>query len=148
LQIHALVDFDPDGLAIMSVFKHGSAALAHDSHHLITPAIRWLGLNSEAIREFHQDTDKAWLRMTARDRRLAMRMLERPVFQDSWEPVCRRELQVMLILNIKAEIQILGQCADVERYLSPKLYRPAFSSDEDVETASNLQNMSKVFGTH
>jgi meiotic recombination protein SPO11 len=43
-----------------------------------------------------------------RDRRLAQRMLDRePFIEDGPEPEYRRELQNMLMLNIKAEIQLL-----------------------------------------
>jgi meiotic recombination protein SPO11 len=131
LQVYALVDFDPDGLTIMCIYKRGSAALAHENHHLVTPTINWPGLSSETIQDLHQDPNKAWLKLTARDRRLATRMLERPVFQQDCEPRCRRELQVMLMLNIKAEIQVLGECADVERYLSAQLYRTPFSKVDE-----------------
>ncbi|RAL62863.1 hypothetical protein DID88_004704 [Monilinia fructigena] len=46
ISIYALVDFDPDGIGIMSTYKHGSAALAHENEDLSVPSICWLGLRS------------------------------------------------------------------------------------------------------
>lgn len=62
------------------------------------------------------------LTLTKRDRRIATLMLgrgtERSVEEDEdW----RRELQVMLMLNVKAEIQILGSGEKLGEWLDGKL---------------------------
>jgi meiotic recombination protein SPO11 len=101
------VDYDPDGMDILSTYKHGSTALAHEKADLALPCIQWLGLDSTNIgqgEDLHQN--QGLLRLSARDRRKAARMLEREVFMKE-EPEWRRELQVMLMLNVKAEIQLL-----------------------------------------
>ncbi len=61
--------------------------------------------------------------MTARDRRIAVKMLERPTFaEDGPEQTWRRELQVMLMLNVKAEIQLMSERAGgLERWLEKRL---------------------------
>lgn len=107
--IYALVDFDPDGLDILSTYKYGSTALAHQKAELILPSIQWIGVNRSHI---GQDDDlhqtQGLLRLSARDRRKASLMLERTQFAENGAaPDWRRELQVMLMLNIKAEIQLL-----------------------------------------
>jgi meiotic recombination protein SPO11 len=121
LKIFALMDFDPDGIAILSTYKHGSISLAHENDSLVAPSIEWLGIKSDVIRNIHLDKSQEWLRMTFHDRRKAMRMLEKPVCQEEVEGPWRRELQVMLMLNVKAEIQILGECSNLEGYLSSEL---------------------------
>jgi meiotic recombination protein SPO11 len=121
LKIFALMDFDPDGIAILSTYKHGSISLAHENNSLVAPSMEWLGIKSDVVREIHVDKSQEWLLMTLYDRRKAMRMLENPVFQEAVEASWRRELQVMLMLNIKAEIQILGKCSDLESYVSSGL---------------------------
>lgn len=121
LRVFSLMDYDPDGLAIMSTYKHGSLSLAHENDTLVAQRIEWLGVTSDVIRDIHRDNSQAWLRLTRRDRRNAMKMLEKPVYQEEVEASWRRELQVMLMLNIKAEIQILGAYSNLEDYLSSEL---------------------------
>jgi len=108
---YALVDFDPDGLAIMSVYKHGSAALAHESAELRVPGLKWLGLRGEHMLLGGNGThaSQGLLTLTARDRNKAVKMLERMEDDDDCEEFdeTRRALQVMLMLNIKAELQLL-----------------------------------------
>jgi len=108
-RVYALVDCDPDGLGIMSTYKHGSFSLAHENAALNVASIRWLGLRSPqptSAVSVHQD--QGMLRLSARDRRKASKMLEREVFAECGpEPEWRREVQVMLVLNLKAEIQLL-----------------------------------------
>ena len=115
------MDYDPDGLAIMSTYKHGSVSLAHENDTLVAQRIEWLGITSDVIRDIHRDKSQAWLRLTPRNRSKAVKMLEKPVCQEEVEASWRRELQVMLMLNIKAEIQILGECSNMENYLSSEL---------------------------
>ena len=122
------MDFDPDGLAIMSTYKHGSVSLAHENDTLIAPGIEWLGITSNVIRDIQQGKSKAWLRLSPRDRRKTLKMLENPVCQEEVEASWRRELQVMLMLNIKAEIQILGEYSNLEGYLSSELQRHIYAT--------------------
>jgi meiotic recombination protein SPO11 len=83
--------------------------------------MEWLGVKSGVIQSLHLDKSDAWLRLTARDRRKATGMLGKAVFQENTESSWRRELQVMLMLNIKAEIQILGDCSSLEAFLEKEL---------------------------
>ncbi|KAH9831066.1 Meiotic recombination protein SPO11 [Teratosphaeria destructans] len=102
--VHALVDFDPDGLAILSVYKHGSNALAHENADLIVPKTKHLGLRSThvSVGIENEAASQALLTLTARDRRKATKMLERERGEDA-----RLELQRMLMLGVKAELQLL-----------------------------------------
>jgi len=63
------------------------------------------------------------MRLTARDRRKATLMLAKGVFEEgAGEEEWRREAQVMLILNAKAEIQLLsGRPGGLEGWLDGKL---------------------------
>ncbi|TKA69686.1 hypothetical protein B0A49_07417, partial [Cryomyces minteri] len=79
--VHALVDFDPDGLGILSTYKYGSFALAHENAALAVSSIRWLGVRSTHImteESVHQS--QGLLRLSQRDRRKASKMLEQEVF--------------------------------------------------------------------
>ncbi|KAF2084646.1 DNA topoisomerase IV, alpha subunit [Saccharata proteae CBS 121410] len=121
--VHVLVDFDPDGIDILSTYKHGSISLAHETAALKLPDVRWLGVKSSETL-FTQDSEEAQqgqpsrsvhhgyglLSLSRRDRTKATRMLARHTLaEDGPETEWRRETQVMLMLNVKAEIQILEQ---------------------------------------
>jgi len=98
----------------MSTYKHGSMALAHESATLAVPSIQWLGVRSC---DFLQEEDaQGLLKLTARDRRIAVKMLEKDV-EEEW----RRELQIMLMVNVKAEIQVLGNGEKLGEWLDGKL---------------------------
>ena len=109
--IYAMVDFDPDGIAILSTYKYGSDNLAHETSHLCLPHIQWLGLRSEHVLSgTTTHADQGLLTLTARDRKKARKMLAWQVLQE--DKSLRRDLQVMLMLNVKAELQLLDATAD------------------------------------
>lgn len=112
IPIFGLVDYDPDGLSILSTYKHGSLALAHLNATLNVPRMQWLGVRSADIGRVSDGYDlhqsQGLLPLTARDRRKAVSMLNWAVLaEDGREPEWRQELQVMLMLNVKAELQLL-----------------------------------------
>jgi meiotic recombination protein SPO11 len=127
----ALVDLDPDGIAILSTYKYGSYRLAHekvtpqDTPGLNLPDMQWLGVKRHHISrtpvgEGSTCTDtnamrelQGIMRLTARDRTRAMRMLEWDLCGDGGlEQAWRHELQMMLMLNTKAEMQVLDELPD------------------------------------
>ncbi|CAD0092128.1 unnamed protein product [Aureobasidium vineae] len=107
--VFGLVDYDPDGLAILHIYKHGSKKMSEENAEFVVPRIEWLGLHSRAITDEDQThRHQGLLTLTLRDRYKAKKMLEwerHTSFDEAahW----RRELQVMLMLNLKAELQIL-----------------------------------------
>ncbi|KAM0158790.1 hypothetical protein ACHAPG_003966 [Botrytis cinerea] len=119
--IYALVDFDPDGIGIMSTYKHGSVALAHENEDLSVPFMHWLGFRSKDMMQGGKENE-GLLKLTERDRRLAVKMLQRDLCQEYGdEHEWRREIQVMLMLNKKAEIQIIGNGNALENWLNKQL---------------------------
>ncbi|GAB7346992.1 hypothetical protein MBLNU459_g3144t1 [Dothideomycetes sp. NU459] len=123
--IYGLMDYDPDGMAILSTYKRGSIKFSHDSEGLTVPEMRWLGLRSRHI----ADDDlthriQGLMPLTRRDRCKARKMLEPNWCVDGESAEWRHELQVMLVLNLKAELQILdtipeGLASMMEHELSP-----------------------------
>lgn len=104
--VYALVDFDPDGLAILSTYKHGSANLAHETSQLELPQFQHLGLGRQHIVPSNDSlASQNLLTLTARDRKKARMMLGWNVLADENE--IRTDLQVMLMLNVKSELQFL-----------------------------------------
>ena len=95
----------------MSNYKHGSNTLSHENENLIVPSIRWLGIrSSDILNEPNCEEAKGLLKLSGRDRKKAVKMLEKSAVmrEDGGEAEWRRELQVMLMLNVKAEIEVLG----------------------------------------
>ena len=113
--VYCLVDFDPDGLAIMSTYKNGSAALAHENEGLRVPQMQWLGLRSEYLTRGagQPHSDQGLLTLTPRDRRKAVSMLgsSRSDADVGHQHEVRNALQTMLMLNTKAELQLLDATA-------------------------------------
>ncbi|KAK4868165.1 hypothetical protein LT330_007363 [Penicillium expansum] len=126
-RFYALTDGDPHGMAIMSTYKYGSAAHLHQNARLSIPRLQWLGLRVTdiiAVPEVLGDT--ALLSLTTRDRRKIMDMLRNsPVWaSDGPEPEWRAELQRMLVLNLKAEIEILYGCqGGLEGWVNRRMFR-------------------------
>ncbi|OOF94377.1 hypothetical protein ASPCADRAFT_398009 [Aspergillus carbonarius ITEM 5010] len=109
-QFYALVDSDPDGMAIMATYKYGSVAFAHENRNLNIPDLHWLGLRtSDVTAGADPHGDDALIHLTGRDRKKAIAMLgKNPVWAaDGPEQEWRAELQQMLMLNVKAETEIL-----------------------------------------
>jgi len=111
-------------MGIMSTYKHGSINLGHEKD-IAVPSIKWLGVRSS---DFLHDSDVIGLMaLTKRDRRIAERMLGRQnegIGELDWENMgCRRELQVMLMLNVKVEIQVLGNGEKLGQWLDNKILK-------------------------
>jgi meiotic recombination protein SPO11 len=103
----------------MSTYKHGSMSLAHETN-VTVPSIRWLGVRSCDF--LNTETEiQALLNLTARDRRIAVTMLAKCMGEEERDEEWKRELQVMLMLNVKAEIQILGNGEKLGEWLDKKL---------------------------
>ncbi|KAM7427101.1 endodeoxyribonuclease [Porites harrisoni] len=105
IPILALVDADPHGIEILSVYKFGSKALSFDAHSLTVPVIKWLGVLPSDINRLSIPHDKR-IPLTDRDKSKARDLLERPYIksQEAWV----QEIKAMLSLGYKAEIQALS----------------------------------------
>lgn len=107
--VFGLADCDPDGLAILSIYQRGSSALSHENEELRVPQLQWLGLRIDHMMDYvFERHNQGLLSLTARDRRKAVKMLGRSVpSEDDAELYKREALQTMLMLNTKAELQLL-----------------------------------------
>ncbi|KAI9664245.1 MAG: hypothetical protein M1831_002424 [Alyxoria varia] len=117
IPIHGLVDYDPDGLSILNIYRHGSQNYRHANDALTAPHMSWLGPRRGDIfpSEASQGND-GLLQLTGRDRRTAKALLERSdggvEYNDGRDGGMEGEwlvddLRVMLMLNMKAEIEAL-----------------------------------------
>ncbi|RSL67295.1 hypothetical protein CEP53_003072 [Fusarium sp. AF-6] len=147
LPILALVDYDPDGVRILRCYRHGSDRLSHEAD-LDTQAIQWLGIKSDQLvqecadtnsldpRLFYQSSQSTQVSITSiacrepisylglRERAVAVSALKKlPSFSSSDIETLeiRRELQVMLTLGVKAEIEWLDESGDLCRWLDNEI---------------------------
>ncbi|XP_027040991.1 meiotic recombination protein SPO11-like [Pocillopora damicornis] len=105
IPILALVDADPHGIEILSVYKFGSKALSFDAHSLTVPVLKWLGVLPSDITRLSIPHDQL-IPLTERDKSKARELLDRPHIQS--QEVWKQEIKTMLSLGFKAEIQALS----------------------------------------
>lgn len=132
----------------MSTYKYGSLNRSHESATLNAPSIQWLGVRSRDVFPGNEGQGEynGLQRLSARDRKKATDMLARGEgLQDGGtEAEWRRELQVMLMLNVKAQMEILAQReGGVTGWVEEKLLesRTSFPEDEDLFQTHHLANM-------
>jgi meiotic recombination protein SPO11 len=105
IPVLALVDSDPYGLKILSVYMSGSKQMSYDSSHLTTPDIKWLGVRPSDLDRYNLP-QQCRLPMTEADKKMGQELLKEPFVQKNKEWV--RELELMLKTGEKAEIQALS----------------------------------------
>lgn len=155
IPIVVLVDFDPDGLNIFRCYRFGAGPVSQDPTAYI-PGIRWLGIKSEHVCELRGRLGTAALQrlalnlpqpivqlpepvtsidchdlsfLTTRDRRHArgtLHRVSRLCLDDEEMLALRRELQVMLMMGVKVEMQWLDDAGDMTAWLERAL-RAIFS---------------------
>nr|CAD1841964.1 unnamed protein product [Ananas comosus var. bracteatus] len=105
LPVLALVDSDPYGLKILSVYMCGSKNMSYDSSNLTTPDIKWLGVRPSDLDKYRVP-EQCRLAMTEQDVKAGRDLLEEDFVRRNAGWV--RELETMLRARQKAEIQALS----------------------------------------
>lgn len=117
----ALMDSDPYGSYIYSVYLRGSKRLSYESPFLATPELKLLGVLSRDLDSYNIPKE-CWLKMTDKDIKRAKEMLKEPFVQRKKE--WATDLKLMIQLKRKAEIQALSSHGFeflTETYLPQKL---------------------------
>jgi len=121
LPVLGLVDSDPYGLKILSVYMSGSKNMSYDSASLTTPDIKWLGVRPSDLLKY-KIPDQCRLEMTEHDIKTGKDLLEEEFIQKN--PAWMKELELMLKMKVKAEIQALSNFGFqylTQQYLPNKL---------------------------
>lgn len=121
LPAFALMDSDPYGSYIYSVYLRGSKRLSYESPFLATPELKLLGVLSRDLDSYNVPKE-CWLKMTETDIKRAKEMLREPFVQNKREWV--EDLKLMIEFKRKAEIQALSSHGFeflTETYLPQKL---------------------------
>lgn len=129
----------------MRCYSHGSRAHAHEKR-VTVPGLQWLGIKSDDlagrrvpvcddgddddlglwVEDLQPDTPRNRFDsanpLTTRDRKRAVNMLKDIGENiDGYDMECRRELQVMLFLGVKAEIQAVDDAGDISNWLDEQM---------------------------
>lgn len=131
-----LTDYDPDGISIFSCYRFGSDALSHETQANDLRAT-WLGVKTEHVLVRQSAMSPSGVSQTSagssanclesvsslsgRDRKLACRALSRASERNSGDGDIRREFQLMLMLNVKTEIQSLDEAGNLEHWLDHEI---------------------------
>lgn len=111
IPVYGMMDFDPDGIAIYLTYKHSSKCTAPEPDKLQLQQMTWLGLNGDhLVRNADTCAEQGLLTLSSRDRRKAQKMLEWNILAS--EDHLQTGLRTMLMLNLKAELQILDAVSD------------------------------------
>jgi meiotic recombination protein SPO11 len=121
IPVLGLVDSDPYGLKILSVYMSGSKNMSYDSASLTTPDIMWLGLRPSDLNKYDLP-DQCRLDMTENDIKTGKELMTEDFIQKN--PKWMKELEIMVKTKKKAEIQALSSFGFqyiTEEYLPRKL---------------------------
>ncbi|KAF4967263.1 hypothetical protein FSARC_5175 [Fusarium sarcochroum] len=144
LPIMGLFDYDPDGVKILRCYRYGSDRLSHEAD-LGTPTLQWLGIKSAHLVRDHTapasvgsgpSSQSSQVSITstscrdpvsylsARERTMAVSVLKKITSSSSNDievSEMRRELQLMLVLGVKAEIEWLDESGDICSWLDGEI---------------------------
>ena len=141
LPILGLFDYDPDGVKIMRCYRDGSDRLGHETD-LNIHRLQWLGIKSvHLFRDFTNtrsapasQSSQASITstacrdpvtyMTTRERNAAIPILKKIAVSSSNEievSETMHELQVMMALGVKAEIEWLDESGDLCSWLDDEI---------------------------
>ncbi|GAX22120.1 meiotic recombination protein SPO11 [Fistulifera solaris] len=93
IPVLGLVDSDPYGLKILSVYMSGSKNMSYDSSSLTTPDIKWLGLRPSDLDRYDLP-DQCRLDMTENDIKTGKELLKEDFIQKN--PEWMKELEIMV----------------------------------------------------
>ena len=117
-----IFDYDAYGVDILKCYLVGSKASTTEVD-IALPELRWIGVKSEHI----IDLESGIIPLGVNDRAKARNMLEGMRLESSVVPVlasCAAELQRMLMLNQKAEIQAIdSQPGGLSKWVEDQMVR-------------------------
>ena len=121
IPVLALVDSDPYGLKILSVYMSGSKNMSYDSGSMSTPDIKWLGVLPSDLDKY-EIPDDCRIPMTAADMKTCTDLMAEEFVTNNKEWI--KQLKIMKKSKQKAEIQALSTFGFkflTEQYLPRKL---------------------------
>ncbi|KAI3588759.1 Spo11/DNA topoisomerase VI subunit A [Fusarium oxysporum f. sp. albedinis] len=141
LPLLGLFDYDPDGIKILRCYRHGSERLSHEAD-LGIESLRWLGIRSVHLSRGHTNTSLSnygqpshvsitsiqcrdpVTYLNGRERAAAISTLKKISLYSPNElegSELRLELQLMIMLGVKAEIEWLDESGDLCSWLDGEI---------------------------
>ncbi|XP_055943481.1 meiotic recombination protein SPO11-like [Argiope bruennichi] len=109
IPVLGLMDADPYGIEILSIYKYGSKAMSFDVEKLAVPELRWLGLLPSDIQRL-QFPKSATIPLTDNDKLKITKLLQRPYIRNNVQ--FQNQIQILQEKAIKAEIEGLNKISD------------------------------------
>lgn len=106
IPVLGLVDSDPYGLKILSVYMSGSKNMSYDSASLTTPDIKWLGLRPSDLDKYDLP-GQCRLDMTENDIKTGKEMMKEDFIQKN--PEWMKELEIMVSCVCLRALQLLAR---------------------------------------
>ncbi|WOL02563.1 meiotic recombination protein SPO11-1 [Canna indica] len=106
LPVYCLVDCDPYGFDILTIYRFGSMQMAYDADLLRVPGVRWLGVFHSDLQNYHLP-GRCLLKLTSDDKAKAEAILLR-CYLPKEAPKWRGEMELMLQKGEKFEIEALS----------------------------------------
>lgn len=104
IPVLGLVDSDPYGLKILSVYMSGSKNMSYDSASLTTPDIMWLGLRPSDLDRYNLP-EQCRLDMTDNDIKTGQELLKEDFIMKN--PKWMKELEIMVSYCVP-EIEVIA----------------------------------------
>ncbi|KAJ4256725.1 endodeoxyribonuclease [Fusarium torreyae] len=152
LPIMGLFDYDPDGVKILRCYRYGSDRLSHEAN-LGTQALQWLGIKSTHLVQDYTShssvgsgpsSQSSQVSITStscrdpvsylsvRERTMAASILKKIASSSTHDiETCemKRELQLMIVLGVKAEIEWLDESGDLCSWLDGEISETLISEN-------------------
>ena len=110
IPVLGLVDSDPYGLKILSVYMSGSKNMTYDSASLTTPDIQWLGLRPSDLDKYDLP-DQCRLDMTENDIKTGKELMKEDFIMKN--PKWMAELQIMVCRWMCVREQIVSRASEL-----------------------------------
>lgn len=102
VNFYGLVDSDPHGIEILSIYRNGSKRATDNNENLICPALQYLGVSL-------LDYERGWIDYGPHDYKKALSLLKKErVHCSYYSRELLRELQLGVFIGKKAEMNVLG----------------------------------------
>ncbi|KAL6506882.1 DNA topoisomerase 6 subunit A [Orobanche hederae] len=117
LPVVGLMDCDPYGFKIMSVYSYGSQSMSFDGYRLTTLGMQWLGLRPSDVESYSVKSEL----MGEEDIKFAEKLLDQAFVKNNEKWV--KELSDMVKMKQKSDIQALAQSFRIEYLMNSYLPR-------------------------
>ena len=127
IPVLGLVDSDPYGLKILSVYMSGSKNMSYDSASLTTPDIMWLGLRPSDYGKYNLP-EQCLLDMTENDIKTGHELMKEDFIMKN--PKWMKELEIMVRLLVGRIVLSCGRKIKVTKYFHSTLHLVGQNKEE------------------